>query len=94
MFLASLTLAGHAQESKDSLYIIGTVADGFTKAAVPEAFVTLMRQDSTVVDTMHVHDSHTWVSGVGKGNATSRYYFRVSREPQDYIIKVVPSAHP
>ena len=88
MFLASLTLAGHAQESKDSLYIIGTVADGFTKAAVPEAFVTLMRQDSTVVDTMHVFDSHTWVSGVGKGNATSRYYFRVSREPQDYIIKV------
>ena len=88
MFLASLTLAGHAQESKDSLYIIGTVADGFTKAAVPEAFVTLMRQDSTVVDTMHVHDSHTWVSGVGKGNATSRYYFQVSREPQDYIIKV------
>ncbi len=88
VFLTSVALAGHAQESKDSLYIIGSVADGFTKAAVPEAFVTLMRQDSTVVDTMHVHDSHTWVSGVGKGNATSRYYFQVSREPQDYIIKV------
>ncbi len=88
MFLTSVALAGHAQESKDSLYIIGTVADGFTKAAVPDAFVTLMRQDSTVVDTMHVHDSHTWVSGVGRGNATSRYYFQVSREPQDYIIKV------
>lgn len=37
-----------------------------------------MRQDSTVVDTIHVHDNHTWVSGVGRSNATSRYYFQVS----------------
>ena len=86
--LAVAALAGHAQSSKDSLYITGIVADGFTKAAVTEAFVTLMRPDSTVVDTMHVHDSHTWVSGVGRSNAITRYGFQISREPQDYIIKV------
>ena len=86
LMLSALTTA--AQTSKDSIYVYGIVADGFTKAAVPDAFVTLMRQDSTVVDTISVQDSHTWVSGVGRGNATSRYYFQISREPQDYIIKV------
>ncbi|MBQ8486989.1 MAG: outer membrane beta-barrel protein [Prevotella sp.] len=86
LMLSALTTA--AQTSKDSIYVYGIVADGFTKAAVPDAFVTLMRQDSTVVDTISVQDSHTWVSGVGRGNATSRYYFKISREPQDYIIKV------
>ena len=84
--LSALTTV--AQTSKDSIYVYGIVADGFTKAAVPDAFVTLMRQDSTVVDTISVQDSHTWVSGVGRGNATSRYYFKIAREPQDYIIKV------
>jgi hypothetical protein len=88
LVLTLSSMTAHAQNSKDSLYVYGVVADGFTKAAVPDAFVTLMRQDSTVVDTMHVHDSHTWVSGVGRGNATSRYYFQIGREPQDYIIKV------
>ena len=89
-FLLAITaLAGQAQEiSKDSIYVVGVVADGFTKAAVPKAFVTLMRQDSTVVDTMHVYDAHSWVSGMGRGAATSRYYIQTSREPQDYIIKV------
>lgn len=78
ILLAFVAMSGQAQTSKDSLYVLGTVADGFTKAAVPDAFVTLMRQDSTVVDTIHVHDNHTWVSGVGRSNATSRYYFQVS----------------
>ena len=87
--LALIAIAGQAQEiSKDSIYVVGVVADGFTKAAVPKAFVTLMRQDSTVVDTMHVYDAHSWVSGMGRGAATSRYYIRTSREPQDYIVKV------
>ena len=88
-FLLSLfALTVQAQNSKDSLYIVGSVADAFTKAAVKDAFVTLMRTDSMVVDTTRVYDSHTWISGVGRGNATSRYYFQISREPQDYIIKV------
>ena len=32
----------------------GHVKDGFTYAALHGTFVTLMREDSTVVDTMHV----------------------------------------
>ena len=43
---ALVAMTGWAQEiSKDSIYVVGVVADGFTKAAVPKAFVTLMRQD-------------------------------------------------
>ena len=79
---------GYAQTSKDSLYILGVVADGFTKAAIPDAFVTLMRTDSTVVDTMHVHKSHSYTSGVGRSSGTTEYYFKMNREPKDYVIKV------
>ena len=88
LLLALAWATTQAQPNRDSLYIMGIVADGFTKAAVPDAFVTLMRTDSTVVDTVRVHDTHSWTSGVGRGNATSRYGIKISREPQEYIIKV------
>lgn len=89
ILLALVALTGQAQNiGKDSLYVLGTVADGFTKAAVPDAFVTLMRQDSTVVDTLRVTESHSYTYGVGKGAATTQYYFKMSRQPADYIIKV------
>ena len=89
ILLALFAVAGQAQNiGKDSLYVLGTVADGFTKAAVPNAFVTLMRQDSTVVDTLRVTESHSYTYGVGKGVATTQYYFKMSRQPADYIIKV------
>ena len=88
ILLAFVAYTGYAQTSKDSLYIMGGVADGFTKAAIPDAFVTLMRTDSTVVDTLHVHKSHHYTSGVGRSAGTTEYYFQVNREPKDYIIKV------
>ena len=89
ILLTLFAVAGQAQNiGKDSLYVLGTVADGFTKAAVPNAFVTLMRQDSTVVDTLRVTESHSYTYGVGKGVATTQYYFKMSRQPADYIIKV------
>ena len=47
ILFALVAMAVQAQEiSKDSIYVVGVVADGFTKAAVPKAFVTLMRQDN------------------------------------------------
>ena len=64
LMLALKAMTAQTQTNKDSIYVYGIVADGFTKAAVPDAFVTLMCQDSTVIDTISVHDSHTWVSGV------------------------------
>ena len=88
ILLALVAFTGYAQTSKDSLYIMGVVADGFTKAAIPDAFVTLMRTDSTVVDTMHVHKSHSYTSGVGRSAGTTEYYFMMNREPKDYVIKV------
>ena len=86
--LALIAYTGYAQTSKDSLYIMGAVADGFTKAAIPDAFVTLMRTDSTVVDTLRVHQRVYYTSGVGRSAGTTEYYFQVNREPKDYIIKV------
>ena len=54
LMLALTAMTAQAQTNKDSIYVYGIVADGFTKAAVPDAFVTLMCQDSTVVDTISV----------------------------------------
>lgn len=85
ILLALVAMTGQAKEKNDSLYLYGTVADGFTKAAVEKAFVTLMREDSTVVDTMRVYMWHSWSSGVGRSAGSSRYYFRVSRQPANYI---------
>ena len=88
ILLALVAYTGYAQTSKDSLYVVGGIADGFTKAAIPDAYVTLMRADSTVVDTMHVYKSHNYTSGVGRSAGTTEYYFKMNREPKDYIVKV------
>ena len=70
---------------KISMY--GTVVDGFTKAAIPDVKVILMHGDSTVIDTTSVWESHSWSSGIGRSAGTTRYYFRISREPAQYILK-------
>ena len=49
------TLAAVAQEKKDSIYLYGSVADSFTKASVPDVLLTLMKTDSTMVDTVRVY---------------------------------------
>ena len=88
ILLSLLALSLHAQRSKDSIYVSGTVADRFTKAAVPKAFVTLMNRDSTVVDTAHVSEWNAYTYGIGKGAANTSYTFLISRNAHDYIIKV------
>lgn len=65
----------------------GTVADGFTKAAIPDVRVTLMNADSTVVDTVKVWKNYSYSSGIGRSAGTTRYYFQISREPARYILK-------
>jgi hypothetical protein len=69
------------------IYLYGTVADGFTKAAIPDVKVILMRADSTVVDTTEVWESYGYSSGIGRTSGTSRYGFEVSRQPARYILK-------
>lgn len=89
LLLVMIATTGYTQNiSKDSIFVMGYVADGFTKAAIPDAFVTLMRTDSTVVDTIKVQKQQSYTFGVGRGAASTRYYFKMSRTPADYIIKV------
>ena len=79
LLLVMIATTGYAQNiSKDSIFVMGYVADGFTKAAIPDAFVTLMRTDSTVVDTIKVQKQQSYTFGVGRGAASTRYYFNVS----------------
>ena len=60
----------------------GHVKDGFTYAALHGTFVTLMREDSTVVDTMHVQ-----CFDPGTPQEDTYYRFNVPPRRARYIIK-------
>ena len=86
--LALVAVVGLAQEKKQKdIYMYGTVADGFTKASIPDVKVILMREDSTAVDTTETYESYGYSSGIGRHPSTSRYYFQIKREPAKYILK-------
>ena len=92
--LVAIVVYGQADSTKvkkkkeDRISMYGTVADGFTKAAIPDVKVILMHEDSTVIDTMTVWESHSWSSGIGRSVGTTQFYFPISREPAKYILKV------
>ena len=88
--LVLTAIAGLAQEKKQKdnrIYLHGTVADGFTKAAIKDVTVILMRPDSTAVDTTKTYESYGYSSGIGRTPSTSRYYIRIQRDPAKYIVK-------
>ncbi|MDE7456675.1 MAG: hypothetical protein K2M96_08215 [Prevotella sp.] len=88
LLLALATLSAVAQSKKDStVYITGSVADGFTKAAIPDVLVSLLRQDSTMIDTTRVYKSQGYTWGIGRMLETTGYGVRVKREPAQYILK-------
>lgn len=60
----------------------GHVKDGFTYTALHGTFVTLMREDSTVVDTMHVQCFNS-----GTPQEDTYYKFDVPARRARYIIK-------
>ena len=61
------TDGGKAKKKKDNMIgLSGTVADGFTKAPIPDVKVILMREDSTAVDTTKVWEYHSYSSGIGR----------------------------
>ena len=68
------TSTKHKRERQVTIH--GEVYDSFTKAKL-KAHVTLMRQDSTVIDTM---TCWTW-------GTNSYYYFSVPAKPQHIILK-------
>ena len=95
ILLAFTTLAIFAQTDStkvkkkkkvDYVTLSGYVADGFTKAAIPDVQVTLMREDSTVYAFQKVYKNDYESSSV-----TTLYYFGIPHEPAKYIIK---SEHP
>ena len=71
----------------DYIAVNGSVADGFTKAAIPDVKVILMRADSTVIDTMKVWKDERYSYRIGKTGYRTRYYFHVKREAAKYILK-------
>lgn len=64
----------------------GTVADGFTKAAIPDVTVTLMREDSTVIQTQQVYKTEDYNS-IGTSAISTLYYFPIPSEPAKFIFK-------
>lgn len=79
--------AKSSNTKNDSIYIIGNVRDKFTRAAVPDIFITLMRPDSTVVDTMRTRTYNSYSYGFGESQA-SYYSFTLKAEPASYIFKL------
>ena len=78
---ANVTKTGEKKDStaKKQIRLYGSVYDSFTKAAL-KAHVTLMRRDSTVIDT-----TTCWVWSWGTSD--SYYEFKVPRKPEHFIIK-------
>lgn len=62
----------------------GHVMDSFTKAGIPDAKITLMRTDSTVVDTMTIWYNN---STYNQTKADAFYRFTIPARPATYIIR-------
>ena len=90
MYGVSSGMAARAQETgarEDTTQVRtiplwGHVKDGFTYTALHGTFVTLMREDSTVVDTMHVQCFNS-----GTPQEDTYYKFDVPARRARYIIK-------
>ncbi len=84
--MATLTMSLSAQEvtkeKERKIALYGHVMNSLTRVGIPDVFVTLMREDSTVVDTMHVFKQ--W-SGQGKDDYL--YRFEIPAREQQYIIR-------
>ena len=78
LVLVAVVAFGQADSTKvkkkkvEKISMYGTVADGFTKAAILDVKVILMHGDSTVIDTMTVWENHSWSSGIGRSAGTTR----------------------
>ena len=83
----------YAQDKKEKrnrkereIALWGHVKNSFTKVGIPDAKITLMRDDSTVVDTMTV-----WTDCHNSTKVDASYRFSVPAQAAKYIIK---ATHP
>jgi hypothetical protein len=65
-----------------TIVLWGHVKNSFTKVGIPGTFISLMRSDSTVIDTMHV----CW-NGNDAEHKDTWYRFVIPATPQKFIIK-------
>ena len=89
LLMATPVVSLLAQEKTDTLQkkertiaLWGHVKNSLTRVGVKDAFITLMREDSTVVDTMHVFKQ--WNNGTKDDYA---YRFNVPAREANYIIR-------
>ena len=71
-----------AEKKERTIAPWGHVKNSITRVGIKDAFITLMRQDSTVVDTMTVFQQ--WA---GQGKDDFAYRFNVPAREQHYIIR-------
>ncbi len=76
-----VTLPLSAQNVKNKIQVFQFVRNSFTKHGIPDAFVTVMREDSTVIDTMRTR--------VGNEGRNPRLWsYDMERKTQNIIVKV------
>ena len=85
---AALAMSVGAQETKQktnrqerTIALWGHVKNSVTRVGIKDAFITLMRKDSTVVDTMHVFKQ--W----SQGKDDYAYRFDIPAREEEYIIR-------
>ena len=93
LIFALISLTAGAQESNSptpdstktkerTIALYGHVKNSLTRVGIPDVLITLMREDSTFVDSMHVYKQ--W-SGQGKDDYA--YRFEIPAREQQYIIR-------
>ncbi len=88
MVTLAMPLSAQEKAKKDSLRkertiaLYGHVKNSLTRVGIPDVLITLMREDSTVVDTMHVFKQWS-----GRGKDDYAYRFEIPAREQQYIIR-------
>ena len=88
MATLAMPLSAQEKEKNDSLKkertiaLYGHVKNSLTRIGIPDVLITLMKEDSTVVDTMHVFKQWS-----GRGKDDYLYRFKIPAREQQYIIR-------
>lgn len=78
----SVGMQAQVKEKKErTIALWGHVKNSVTRVGIKDAFITLMREDSTIVDTMHVFKQ--W----SQGKDDYAYRFDIPAREQHYIIR-------
>lgn len=82
LFLSLIHIGANGQSSKRTIQITGSVRDAFTEMYVPDTKVTLMSEDSTVLDSGRVK-----VNNLNNVSSTTYYQLKMPARIGTYILK-------